>query len=216
MEVESRSEQFNQFLTENNFYRYNVVYKPSDEPADLESIAHVRQNAWKKEEEPKACGIFGLLALPYAHTKSAVDEFNRSGRIPEGCPKQVASLPLGSIVYVPEGNESRKGILVRLVSEVKAGILPQIIVRKARTCQHSYTEATKVCEQCSESVKTVTCTDIFPYLRQGYILEPYYSLYRDCDYIADVLIEEGNLNSFAAVNSSQKKTLYWKRFEVPR
>lgn len=216
MEVETRSQQHSDFCRQNNFYRYNVVYRPSDEPADLESIAHVRQDAWRKEDKPDACGIFGLLALPYAHTKSAVDAFNRSGTIPKGPAKQVAKYPIGSIVYVPQGKRGRRGILVRLVSEVKAGILPQVIVRNARTCQHSYTEATKVCKQCSDSVVTVSCTDVFRYLREGYIIEPYFSLYRDCDYVADIHIPEGNLNTFAARNSTQKKTLYWKRTEEPK
>lgn len=211
-----RHQQFSEFCNQNHFYTYNVVYKPSDEPADLESIAHVKQNAWKKEDRSDLCGVFGLLTLPHAHTKSAVDEFNRSGMIPEGFAKRVADLPTGSIVYIPQGKKRRKGILVRLVSDVKAGILLQNIVRKARTCEHSYTEHSKVCQECSDSVEIVTATDIFQYLREGYIIEPYFSLYRECDYVADVHIEEGNLNSFAAINSSQKKTLYWKRVEVPR
>ncbi len=188
-----------------------IYYVPTTEEqeADLTSIAYVRQNAWKKEVSQRSPAIVGLLSLPYAHTKRDVEEYRRTSTIRESQAKLVADLPTGSLVFIPDG---RDGSLVRLVSEVKTGILPLKLVRRERTCGHSYTEASSTCEACGNSV--VCVGDMEDPLGQGYILEPFYSLYRECDIVGRIKIPPTwDLRTLASQNVAGKKTLFWKRVE---
>lgn len=194
-------------------FHARVKYETSDRPADVESIAYVRQNAWGKQKTSNMDAVAtGLLSLPYAHTKEVVEEFQRSQTIPEGPPKLVADLPIGSIVYIPNG---RNGTLVRLVSEVKSGILPLAIARRERTCGHSFTRASADCIECGNSVISVD-DDLRESLGNGYILEPFYTLYRECDPVAKVSLENVDLRVYAGANSTGKKILHWRRVETPR
>ncbi len=197
------------FVTDN----FRVHYSPSNEPADVESHCYIRQNPWKKGDAQLYPLSSGLLSLPYAHTKSAVEEFNANGTIPEGFPKKIAALPIGTNVYTPDGHY---GNIIKIVSEVKAGILPFLkVVRKPRNCSHTYTEPTYTCQACADSVVYVGGggnTDEF--LGKGYLIEPYYTLYRECDPVATLKIEyEEDLRKYAGCNSFGMKKLYWKRNE---
>ena len=198
------------FMTENR----RVEYHPSDiQHADVISTAYIRQNPWKKQDRKTDCINTGLLSLPHAHDITCVEGFRLDGTIPEGPPRQVADLPLGTIAYIPNG---RNGVLVRITSEVKAGIFPSLcIVRQARNCGHTYTRASEECQECSISVISVENYPSMEALGQGHLIEPFYTLYRECEPVAFVKIPTGDLRHFAGMNAVGKTTNFWRRVELP-
>ncbi len=201
---------------DNTFFQENrrVEYHPTDiQHADITSTAYVRQNPWRAQTKKWECLQTGILSIPHAHDKMAVDRFREDGTVPEGQARQMAEFPLGTVVYVPDG---RGGVLVRIVSEVKAGILPALcIVREARECDHTFTSATQACGACSNSVISVSDSPLREALDQGYLIEPFYSLYRECEPVAYCKIPTQDLRHFAGSNSVGKTTTHWCRVERP-
>ncbi len=181
-------------------------YAPSETPTDIQSVAYIRQNPWKKCPNGVLLLRNNKLHLPWAHDYNAVRRFQENGEVVERWSKVVAELPVNCVAYIPG---EYWGCLVRIKSEVKAGLVPNVyVVRDAKTCQHPYIIG--ACDVCKGSILEVTNGDPLPHLEKGHILEPFWSLYREIEVMGNVqynrTVKKGDL---ARVDSAGLKHQYW-------
>jgi hypothetical protein len=126
------------------------------------------------------------------------------------------SLRIGEHILVPNGN---CGLLVRIVSDVKADILPDIaLARNPTPCGHSLvrhshdTTSHPKCEQCSIAsvFATSDSAKLNQHLRKGHTIEPFYALYRDIEIVGDADYNGVNGTTLAAPNSAGRMETYWR------
>lgn len=187
-------------------------YIPSETPADIQSVAYVRQNPWKKCPNRAFLLPNNKLHIPWAHDYEKVQHYRVTGELTERWAKFVAELPIDSIVYVPNENW---GNLVRIKSETKTGVLRNMyIVRNSKTCQHTYIDGT--CETCRASIVEVTNGSPLPYIEKGHIIEPFWSVYRDIEIVGSVpygTVAENvtvRKSDLARVDSAGRKLQHWR------
>ncbi len=172
---------------------------------DLQSVAYVRQNSHTKMKD-----ILGSVQksnkihIPYAHTKGDVELFTEEHDIRNTLfAKKVVKLPIGSVVLVPG---RKKGLLVRITSETKTGVLDHLCVASSvKTCEHQGKPIRSGCTDCSNAVRSVFCTDdtatLQKCLREGCTIEPFWSLYRDCEVLGVGEYPDTDGHSVASMNS---------------
>ena len=206
----------------------NVYYIPTNNQTDKQSVAHIRQNPWEKLLENKL-NIQGVIHIPHCHTKDAVERFQQDQHIEGDDAKAIANLPIGSMVFIPDGSV-KGGVLTTIQSEVRAGIIDHLcIARKERNCGHLFTMGSRECMECKESVVEVfettnqnewwgggvnanTSTKLREHLAAGRIIEPFYSLYRVCTANNDLVnLKDYDMRSYATCSSFAKKNIYWER-----
>ena len=190
------------------------VYQPSITESDIESIAYVRQNPWKKVK-----GDFleyvqhsKILHLPHAHSKADVILYDTTRTISQPPAKRLAELPIGSVILVPNGT---KGLLVRLTSDVQRGALDHMCVASnPKTCGHHHSHSTKDCVQCSNAIDSIfspaDTKELQSQLRQGHIIEPFWTLYRTCAIVGKADYNGTNGSSIAGMDSVGTWKRYWK------
>ncbi len=173
------------FGTREHSYKMATYILTHSNDCDLQSVAYVRQNSHTKMKD-----ILGSVQksnkihIPYAHTKGDIELFTEEHDIrDERYAKKVVELPIGSVVLVPDG---KKGLLVRITSETKTGVLDHLCVASSvKTCEHQGKPIRSGCTDCSNAVRSVFCTDdtatLQKCLREGCTIEPFWSLYRDCE-----------------------------------
>ena len=196
------------------------VYTPSDVPTDVQSIGYVRQNPWRclTDDGYENVRISKKIHIPWSHTKNGVEEFradpekfiteSRGAKYIQRC----LAFPIGSTVLIPNG---RQGILVRIVSEVKAGIIDTLYVtRVERVCHHTITNSGE-CLACHNSVSGVykysDSLGLQENLKDGYIIEPFYSLYLDVEILGDADYNGKDGRKMAGMESVGNMEQYWSR-----
>ena len=188
------------------------TYIPSDVVTDIHTIAYIRQNPWKKIDDVLESPIKSKrLHLPWTHTKSSV-EVMEAGEIyrEKGARfvKITKDLDLGSLVLIPDGN---KGLIVRITSDIKYGIFDTICVAsKPKECGHpTVTE----CDTCRSSIVEAfnpsNLQKLLAHLRDGHIIEPVWSPYRDIEIIGDADYNGIDGRSMAGMNSAGTWSRYW-------
>jgi len=195
------------------------TFIPCDTITANKTVAYIRQNSWRKNTDIiKILRVTKKMHTPWAHTKAAVDRFleNPTGFLEsmdrgKGMVKIVMELPIGSPVLVPNGN---RGLLTRITSEMKTGVIEGMCIAcSPRVCGHSNMCGANGCAVCDESIREVFHTSdiqkIDRHLKDGNILEPFWSLYRDIEIIGDVDYNGVSGNSIAGMNSAGKWTRYW-------
>ena len=197
------------------------TYVPSETPTEITSIAFVRQNPWTEIYDVLDCVRKSCcLQIPFTHVKETVDAFESDRTtflttVPEKHRWKVSScmrFALGSIVIVPNGN---RGILVRIRSEVKAGILDSLYIAcSARGCSHKRLSHGTFCESCHESVWYIGDSADIPTfkskLRKGLLIEPFYTLFYNVEIIGDADYSSIDGRSVVGPCSVGERTRYWK------
>jgi len=112
-------------------------------------------------------------------------------------------MAMGTLVLIPDGN---KGLLVRITSPVRAGIMDEFCVAtRPRDCGHSYLHHGKECEACHNSVKAIFETarpdKLVSHLREGGLVEPFYALWFSVEIVGDVDYNGVDGNSIAGRQS---------------
>ena len=159
----------------------------------------VRLNAWGKV--PNSIDILKTtkkIHTPWAHTKYQVDIYlNNKDDFLNKChhfAKNVLAFKKNDKVIV-EGQQ--QGLVVEITSDIQCGIMDELlIVRKDRTCNHTYTVQNhqfgdfKGCDLCHKSIVSVILSnnvkEIQNALKNGYVLEPFYSPYFNVSIIGEV------------------------------
>jgi len=193
------------------------VYVPSTDSSNIESSVYVRQNAWKKIEDIlETIEQSKKIHLPHAHTKGDIELYNESKKINHMFAKNIANLPIGTIVLIPN---KKNGLLVRLTSEVKSGILDNLCITvKSKVCGHEYTRSTNDCKNCSDAIESIfnplEVNRIQSFLKKGNSIEPFFTLYRDCDIIGKADYNGIDGRSLAGMDSVGNWSRYWKLKET--
>jgi hypothetical protein len=161
----------------------------------------IRQNAWgKMDKHIETVKSSLIIHCPWGHYLKDVTDYKSN---PNGFNKKFAKsfiqFPTNSLILVGEA-KNNKALLVRITTEPLTGIIDHyIIIRKQRTCGHSHTQASAICNECSESVvkvylkENVTKEKLMDHMLDGFIAEPFYSIYRKVNVIGEI-----NLDSILA------------------
>ena len=195
-------------------------YVPSDTPTDIKTSAYIRQNCFKKNRD-----LFSpvrkskTIHCPWAHTKNDLDEYTENPnkfltKKSKGSSyvQVFASLQIGSPVLIPNGNN---GLIVQITSDIKKDIMPSLLIAvKARTCGHTFVSGKHRCDECDESIQEVfdssDAQKLSTYQRNGCLIEPFWSLYRDIEVIGEADYNGVDGRSMAGQNSAGKRAHYWK------
>ena len=197
------------------------IYIPSKIPVDITSSAYVRQNPWERIYDVINCvRISNQLQIPFTHVKETVDAFKSDPTtfmttIPEKHHSQVKMcmrLSVGTIIIVPN---KKKGLLVRIKSEVKSGILDSLYIAcNPRNCYHIHLQNATSCEYCNQSIRYIgNTTDIHTFqskLRDGYLIEPLYSLFYDVDILGDADYTGVDGRKIGGMSSVGERIRFWK------
>jgi hypothetical protein len=198
-----------------------TIYIPSETPTDITSTAYVRQNPWEKIYDVIDCDrISGCLQIPFTHFKETVDAFEKDRTtflttIPEKHRSQVSScmsFPLDKIIIIPNG---KKGLLVRIKSEVKAGVLNTLYIAcSVRNCSHRQLRHGTFCESCHNSVVYIGDSTNIPTfqskLSEGLLIEPFYTLFYEVDIIGEADYTSVDGRTIGGMRSVGERTRYWK------
>ena len=190
---------------------------PSSTPTEFESIAFIRQNASKKTTDilEIVCNS-KKIHIPHLHNKTKYDSYNENSETMFSKPfhnniyaKIAMDLPTGSIIIIPNVN---KGLLVRIISSVNSGVIESLCCAcSPRECGHSYVSSD--CEMCQESIQEIfdssNITILHKHMKNGNILEPFYTLYRDIEICGDVDYNGTDGRKIATVGSSGKMRQFW-------
>jgi hypothetical protein len=187
----------------------NIYYEPTNNTTDVESVAYIRQFAWKKfPDGTKVAAYTGRVHIPWAHDYNAVRLYQESATVESKYSRIIVNLSPGDVVYIPGDKE---GALVRISSEVKAGpIEGGSVVRTVKNCAHQYIDGK--CAECRNSILEVTPHQIHPYLAEGHIVEPFWALYREVEFVGWVkytnTVKKGPL---ARIDSAGLRRQGWSR-----
>lgn len=191
------------------------TYVPSDVITLILTIAYIRQNCYKKNDEPLDSVLRGnTIHVPWAHTKEDIIEYEQD---PEAFlsrkkyAKTCVDLPTGSIVLIPNG---KKGLIVRLTSGVKTGVMNSLCTAVShRDCGHPLVRGGHRCHECNESIQEVfnpsDVQKISAHLKNGHVIEPFWSLYRDVEVIGDADYSGIDGRSVAGPDSAGNWRRYW-------
>jgi hypothetical protein len=191
-------------------------YEPSTAETNMKSVGYIRQYAWEKCPRGVDIAIsLEKIHIPKAHCENIVNTYSQTGELDiqrvrlKSIAKAAMNMPLNSVAYIP-GIHGSDGALVRLISNVKGGFLASpYVIRRARRCEHQYVNSD--CEICENSI--VKLDNRFDNcLNQGYIIEPFSTLYRDIEFIGRVKIP-GNMNRMTGArrDSAGMKEQSWVR-----
>jgi hypothetical protein len=187
--------------------------------AELTTNYYVRQNPYKTDTYGlyTICATSKKLNIPFTSTK---DDCNRYLANPQEylrtCndkSRLLMNLPVGTLITVVGKHEAK---IVKITSDVKAGhCSPVYVVRNPAVYDGLYTEQTQ--EQYINSiVHFVVPTDdystkIINALKKGYLIEPFYSLYRDFEFVCRV--ECDDMRQIGGVASSGARTSHYYHYE---
>jgi hypothetical protein len=194
-----------------------LTYNSSNTETAMKTDAYIRQNPWGKVDN-----VFDSLLqskrlhAPWAHTKAAVDQMALDGNlIGHGTGTQYINvfknLAIGSLVLVPNGAYGR---IVRVKSAIKSGIIETLCIAcHPRTCDHNHITA---CDVCRNSIVEVfdpsNAKKLVAHLKAGNLIEPFYSAYRDIEYVANADFGV-DARSIAGPNSAGAWVRYWKEVQ---
>ena len=160
------------------------------------------------------------IHLPFAHVKETADAFKYDPAsvlttIPEKHRSQVDAcmrLKEGDIINVPNG---KCGLLVRITSPLQSGILDTLCIAcKPRDCGHAYLRHGAYCAMCHESVLEVfDSTNTYTYrryLREGAILEPFYTLFFEVDVLGVANYNGVDGRTIAGISASGASNRFWR------
>lgn len=176
-----------------------------DSDFTIESVAYVRQNPYAKMKD-----ILGAVEkskkvhIPWAHSYGDVELFRNEHDIRnERYAKKVVGLPVDSLVLIPDG---KKGLLVRLTSETKTGVIEDLCVAsREKTCEHKGMPIRSGCNGCRDAICSVFCSDdlesLQKWLREGCTITPFWSLYRECELVGTASWEDTDGRSVAGPDS---------------
>ena len=182
----------------------------------------VRQNAWGKTPHSlQTVKETGVLHCPWGHTQQDVNEYLAS---PADFSKKYAHMfvefDVGSKLLVAEAG-CPEVLLVELAGPTQTGRIPHYaIVRTERPCNHSLTQPGRSCHNgcphCEDSVQQVVRTNmpLADCLREGCIIEPFYSIWRSVKVLGSIDISNplhSDIQKYTAYQGSIKKT----HIEIP-
>jgi len=191
-------------------------YIPSDVQTDMQTIAYVRQNCNKKNKDPLDTVLrANTIHIPWGHVKQDIIDYEQD---PQAfCSSNIyantcISLPIGSIVLIPDG---KKGLIVRLTSDVKSGVMRSLCTAVTpRNCGHPVVRGRHRCIECHNSVQEnfnpSDLQKISAHLNNGCNIEPFWSLYRDVEIIGDADYNGVDGRSMAGLDSVGKWSRYWR------
>ena len=192
------------------------TYRPSDAVTPIQTNAFIRQNCNSKNSDPLGTVRRGnTIHIPWAHTKPDIDQYEQdpvnflSGR---KYAKICVDLPIGSVILIPDGN---RGLIVRLTSGVKTGIMSSLCTAVThRTCGHILVRGGRTCDECDRSVQEnfnpLDVQKISAHLNKGHLIQPFWSLYRDIEIIGDADYNGIDGRSLAGQDSAGKWSRYWE------
>lgn len=188
------------------------TYVPSDVVTDIQTVAYIRQNPWKKIDDVLESPIVSKkLHIPWTHTRTSMDAMEAGIICREKGARFVKiseDLAVGSLVLIPDG---KKGLLARITSDIKYGTFDTICVAsKPKDCGHpTVTE----CDTCRSSIVEAfnpsNVQKLLAHLRDGHIIEPFWSPYRDIDILGEADYNGVDGRSMATANSAGMMSLYW-------
>ena len=188
------------------------TYVPSDVVTDIQTVAYIRQNPWKKIDDVLESPIVSKkLHIPWTHTRTSMDAMEAGIICREKGARFVKiseDLAVGSLVLIPDG---KKGLLARITSDIKYGTFDTICVAsKPKDCGHpTVTE----CDTCRSSIMEAfnpsNVQKLLAHLRDGHIIEPFWSPYRDIDILGEADYNGVDGRSMATANSAGMMSLYW-------
>jgi hypothetical protein len=191
------------------------TYTPSDIQTDMQTVAYIRQNCNKKNKDPLDTVQRGnTIHVPWAHVKQDIIDYEQD---PEGFlsrtkyARTCVELPIGSVILIPDG---KRGLIVRLTSGVKAGIMSSLCTAVTpRNCGHSLVRGGHRCSECHDSVQEnfnpSDLQKISAHLKSGNLIEPFWSLYRDVEIIGEADYNGIDGRSLAGPDSAGKWSRYW-------
>jgi hypothetical protein len=194
------------------------VYSPCDLITLFLTIAYIRQNCNKKNDDPLgSVQRTNAIHVPWAHTEQDTIEYQQDPQAFLEKTKYAricVELPIGSLILIPSG---KKGLIVRLTSDVKSGIMNSYCTAVTpRTCGHKYVCGKHRCAQCGDSVQEVfdpsDAQKLSEHLKKGHLIEPFYSLYRDIEIVGEADYNGVDGRSMAGLDSAGK----WQRYWAPR
>jgi hypothetical protein len=192
------------------------TYVPSDTETDIKTNAYIRQNCNSKNADPLNTVRRGnTIHVPWAHTKQDITEYQED---PEAFLKRTkyaktcVELPIGSVILIPD---RKKGLIVRLTSGVKTGIMSSLCTAVThRICGHTLVIGGRRCHECDASVQEnfnpSDVQKISAHLKLGHLIQPFWSLYRDVEIIGDADYNGIDGRSLAGPDSAGKWSRYWK------
>ena len=196
-------------------YQKMPTYTPSDIQTDMQTVAYIRQNCNKKNKDPLDTVQRGnTIHVPWAHVKQDIIDYEQD---PEGFlsrtkyARTCVELPIGSVILIPDG---KRGLIVRLTSGVKAGIMSSLCTAVTpRNCGHSLVRGGHRCSECHDSVQEnfnpSDLQKISAHLKSGHLIEPFWSLYRDIEIIGEADYNGIDGRSLAGPDSAGKWSRYW-------
>jgi hypothetical protein len=188
------------------------IYVPSDIITLILTIAYIRQNCWKKIDDVFESIIKSKrIHIPWTHTKSTIDALEAGEDIPRG--NRYATIckdiETGSLVLIPDG---KKGLIVRITSGIKSGVFDTICMAcTPRSCGHpNITE----CDMCRSSIVEAfnpsNSQKLLAHLKNGCLIEPFWSPYRDVEIIGEADYNGIDGRSMAGLDSAGKWQRYWR------
>ena len=190
-------------------------YIPSDVQTDTQTVAYIRQNCNKKNKDPLDTVLRGnTIHVPWAHTKQDIIEYEEDSEeflSRTKYAKTCIELPNGSVILIPDG---KKGLIVRLISGVKTGIMSSLCTAvTTRNCGHLLVRGGHRCNDCDTSIQEnfnpSDVQKISSHLMSGHLIQPFWSLYRDVEIIGEADYNGIDGRSLAGPDSAGKWSRYW-------
>ena len=196
-----------------------LKYTYSNTQTNLQSIAGIRQKPFGQiEYETVNMSLKNTkkVLLPYAHGEPTINIYKKNKIILDKDAKFVADLINGTIVLI--ATDGNKGVLVKLISDVKADKQEHlcIAIDMSDCTTHSHIYETNDCVNCRSAVKKIFNPNDLNEMRiqqaLGRIIQPFYSLYRDCEILCDVDYNGIHGLSIIGRSSLDKRKHYWKKY----
>ena len=188
------------------------TYVPSNTETDTQTVAYIRQNPWKKIDNALESPIKSKrLHIPWTHTKTSVDVMEAGEIYREKGARFVKiskDLDVGSLILIPEG---KKGLIARITSNIKYGVFDTICVAsKPKDCGHPTVTECDICRSSIvEAFNPSNVQKLLAHLRDGNIIEPFWSPYRDIEIVGDADYNGADGRSMAGMDSAGTWSRYW-------
>ncbi len=138
------------------------------------------------------------IHIPFAHAKVYVDTYTKSPAafVPPEKSRLVMSLPIDTYIVVAG---KQQGLIARITSEVKAGVMEPVYV------------VTNQEQQVVDYMLKYEHTQIVSALRKNLTLTPFYTLYRTIE-VLGTITDVDDWRTIAQMGSSGRRILhFWKK-----
>ncbi len=175
-------------------------YTPTgDGPPDVTTVYFVRQNPWETGRYTMDMVLAAnAIHIPFAHAKVYVDTYTKSPAafVPPEKSRLVMSLPIDTYIVVAG---KQQGLIARITSEVKAGVMEPVYV------------VTNQEQQVVDYMLKYEHTQIVSALRKNLTLTPFYTLYRTIE-VLGTITDVDDWRTIAQMGSSGRRILhFWKK-----